>query len=445
MKAKKKVSRKTKAPAAKRVAATDRTRKVRASRKSPGKSATPKPKAAKRARKPARPQTELSVELPPILLKGDEPAGPLVSGPGEKYTLGPTPPAQTFGEKTVALPASYGTKKLFLTARDPHWLYANWDFTHEQQARFNRHSEDNHLILRVHYAPPAARQAVEIHVHPESHHWFVHVERAATKYSAEIGYYGRKHRWVSVAKSGATLTPAETISDDAGLQFATIPVDVPFKRLLTMVEEASTQHQPLARAIEELRIQGHPELPPVTVMPGAADPLQVIPAWTPERERALAQMVTLDDVRRVWVGSLEITELIRRQLNQDVPGAAPGESSQPAPAAGLGVSSPGGGEQPQPQGFWFSVNAELIVYGATERNAAVTIGGRPIQLRPDGSFSYRFALPDGNYHLPVVAVSPDGTDGRAAELRFTRVTEMRGEVGSHPSDPALQPPTPESF
>ena len=32
--------------------------------------------------------------------------------------------------------------------------------------------------------------------------------------------------------------------------------------------------------------------------------------------------------------------------------------------------------------------------GATEPDAAVTIGGRKIQLRKDGTFSFRFALPD---------------------------------------------------
>ena len=64
------------------------------------------------------------------------------------------------------------------------------------------------------------------------------------------------------------------------------------------------------------------------------------------------------------------------------------------------------------KGFWFNVNAELIIYGATEPDAKVTLGGHEIKLRPDGSFSYRFALPDGNYDLPAVAVSADG-DGRA--------------------------------
>jgi hypothetical protein len=117
----------------------------------------------------------------------------------------------------------------------------------------------------------------------------------------------------------------------------------------------------------------------------------------------------------------------------EVASAAP---TSPAEAFG-GISSPVAKPGAREKGFWFNVNAELIVYGATEPDATVSIGGRRIKLRPDGSFSYRFALPDGNYEMPVVAISADRTDGRAAELKFSRGTEYRGEVGAHPQDPSL--------
>ncbi|HEX7653963.1 MAG TPA: hypothetical protein VF607_10680, partial [Verrucomicrobiae bacterium] len=93
---------------------------------------------------------------------------------------------------------------------------------------------------------------------------------------------------------------------------------------------------------------------------------------------------------------------------------------------------------------WFNVNAELIIYGATEPGAKVTLGGHEIKLRSDGTFSYRFALPDGKYDLPAVAVSPGGDDARAADLKFIRETQYLGHVGATPQDPALKPPTPES-
>jgi len=69
-----------------------------------------------------------------------------------------------------------------------------------------------------------------------------------------------------------------------------------------------------------------------------------------------------------------------------------------------------------PQGkkdFWLVVNTELIVYGATEPDAKVTVKGHPIKLNPDGTFSLRFALPDGKQVIPVEAWSADGTDSRS--------------------------------
>lgn len=92
------------------------------------------------------------------------------------------------------------------------------------------------------------------------------------------------------------------------------------------------------------------------------------------------------------------------------------------------------------RGFWFNVNAELIVYGATEPDAHVTIDGEPVALRPDGSFTLRFALPDGAYALSALAVSAAGDDSRSARLEFLRRTAYRGQVGKHPTDPALKPP-----
>ncbi len=62
--------------------------------------------------------------------------------------------------------------------------------------------------------------------------------------------------------------------------------------------------------------------------------------------------------------------------------------------------------------FWLAVNTELIVYGATEPNALVTVQGQPIKLNKDGTFSLRFALPNGAQVIPVKAESFDKKDQR---------------------------------
>ncbi len=424
----------------------------------------------KRAAKPtaaAEPATEIDAttvvrrtytrkkktEVPPILLEGDAPAAASASGPGEKYSLGATPPAQSFsgGE----LPEAYGTKKLFLTARDPHWLYAHWDLTREQQLELNNASTDGHLILRIYTGKIEGHPAYEIHVHPESRHWFAHVERAGNSYAAELGYYSALGKWTRVAVSSGTVTPPDAVSSENDAEFATIPFEFPFEKLMQIIEDAVRDNIPLAQAIEELRRAGHPDLPRLaasfSARPGTAaaatGPARV---WTPEQERALAKIISIDETRRVWMGSLEITELIRRRLSHDVP-----PHGVTSPTSAFGISSPGlassptspfgGASASSAKGFWFNVNAELIIYGATEPGAKVTLGGHEIKLRADGTFSFRFALPDGKYDLPAVAVSESGDDARAADLKFSRSTDYLGDVGATPQDPALEPPLPDNI
>jgi hypothetical protein len=363
------------------------------------------------------------IEVPSLLLEGDQPAPPPASGPGRKFALGPVPPSQHFETAETELPEAYGTKKLFLTARDPHWLYAHWDLTREQQLKLNACSSAGHLILRIYAGKIEGHPICDVHVHPESRHWFAHVERAGNAYAAELGYYSPVGRWTRIAVSSATVTPADTVSAEGGIEFATIPFEFPFARLIEIIKSAVRENLPLAQAVEELRRHGHPELPRAKGAP--------ISNWTPQQEQALAKVVNIDEVRRVWMGSLEITELIRRRLAHEI--SSLGISSLSSLSSPFGAAG-------QPKGFWFNVNAELIIYGATEPGARVTLGGHEIKLRADGSFSYRFALPDGKYDLPAVAVSADGDDARAAELKFSRETEYLGDVGVHPQDPALKPP-----
>ncbi|HLX71992.1 MAG TPA: DUF4912 domain-containing protein [Verrucomicrobiae bacterium] len=415
---------------------------------------------ATEAKQAIRAARKAPAKIPTILFEGDKPEAAPVSGPGQRYALGPGAPVEklkTEGE----LPESYETGEMLLTARDPHWLYAHWDLSDDQQRRYNAFSRDGHLIVRVHVEPRGKKPVAEVHVHPESRHWFVHVERANTRYVAELGYYSAADRWKVISTSCATLTPPDAVSADTSAEFTAIPFEVPMEKLLSLVKEAVHENAPLAAALQELRADGHPGLPQIEASSrgynGGANPLwsggtpHVAQArwtpgeWTPAQERALAEVVSMDHVRRVWMGSLEITELIRRQLAQEAPFAAavelgelaPGAPTSPTEAIG-GISSPSARQLERQKGFWFQVNAELIVYGATERDATVSIGGRKIKLRADGSFSYRFALPDGNYEMPIVAVSADQTDGRAAGMKFSRGTEYHGHVEAHPQDPALK-------
>ena len=428
---------------------------VKAASKAPVETPTVAPKRSASRRAPA---------VPPILLEGDAPTVSRPSGPGQRYDLGAAQ-GQRAAMEASELPEAYGTERLLLMARDPHWLYAHWDMTAEQLRTHNASSRDGHLVVRVYRDRASEEPVLEQHVHPESRNWFLHVGRGATKYIAQLGFYGRTGGWQIITTSGATVTPPDILSEDTSVRFETIPVEVPFTKLLEVVKEAVSEHLPLVEAIQELREAGHVELPvslPAPTEPASIDspmpapspaisaPAFSIPApqwipreWTPQQERALAQVISIDEVRRVWMGSLEITELIRRKIEHELASQAAAElgggPGAEQPGGVSSISSPFGGEQRR-KGFWFNVNAELIIYGATEADATVTIGGRKIQLRRDGSFSFRFALPDGSYDLPVNATSADGDDSREARLHFRRATQVRGDVQPHPQDAALKTP-----
>jgi len=94
------------------------------------------------------------------------------------------------------------------------------------------------------------------------------------------------------------------------------------------------------------------------------------------------------------------------------------------PMHGLSLQSLGTGALPSlGRDFHFEINAELIVYGATEPNAKVTLQGEPVQLRPDGTFTVRFSLPDSRQIIPAVAASPDGVEERTIVLAVERNTK----------------------
>lgn len=79
---------------------------------------------------------------------------------------------------------------------------------------------------------------------------------------------------------------------------------------------------------------------------------------------------------------------------------------------------------PKAKKFWLTVDCELIVYGATEPDAKVTVQARPIRLRQDGTFTLRFVLPDGKQVMPIKAVSSDRKEKRTITPIITRDTKF---------------------
>ncbi len=132
-------------------------------------------------------------------------------------------------------------------------------------------------------------------------------------------------------------------------------------------------------------------------------------------EEEFKRIYALSGGFRIGAGSVELREMMEKQLEMQLASEAVGSFFSMA-------------VQQKERGFWFVMDTELIVYGATQPGATVTIQGKPVALRPDGTFSVRFALPDGEQVIPVTALSPDRIEERTITPSITRTTSTQEAV-----------------
>lgn len=67
-------------------------------------------------------------------------------------------------------------------------------------------------------------------------------------------------------------------------------------------------------------------------------------------------------------------------------------------------------ERKKERKFFLQVATELILYGRTEPGATVSVCGRKIKISDDGTFSLRYALPEGDFRFDVISTSQDELD-----------------------------------
>jgi len=401
---------------ARRVADAVKRRAIRKREKAEAELAAKKSSTAKLPRRAPSPFAVAAKEEPAVAPPSDDYAA-------HKFDVTPKlpPPKQVFVEEHLGeLPEAYGTGRLFLTARDPHWLFAYWDLSWQQMADYRGQSSDGRLLLRV-FEKNHATPIQELTLGHDTRNWYVPVNKAATTYSTELGFWRHDGHFHVISRSREATTPPDQISADTTARFVTIPIDFTFRELLNLIRGHMKHGEALADALHRLQLAGF------------KFPFRVgidLGPWSSEQASELERILGGDILRRIRMGSFEISEWLRRRLQEEL---SSGMFSAFSPA--------GASWQAQPErGFWFAVNAELIIYGATEPKAKVTVDGKPIKLRSDGTFSFHYAFPDGEYRLPVVAVSPAGDDSRAVELTFERKSKAKGDVGKVKQPAQLKSP-----
>jgi hypothetical protein len=248
------------------------------------------------------------------------------------------------------LPYGYGQDKIVLQVRDAWWLHSYWEVTHATYQRLqDRLGEAFHGAKRV------------LRVYDISHIIF-NGTNAHRFFDIEVGH--DVNNWYIDAAG-----PGRSWCVDYGLR-------LPNGEFITIVR-SNTVHTP---------IEG--------------------PSWITDEE----WMVPDDLFARLYGMGFGLgrsspvgkawQERVRRALFSGVL-ASPGMTSLSSPV-----------KKAAEKKFWLIVNTELIVYGATEPDAKVTVQGRPIDLRSDGTFTLRYALPDGKQVIPVKANSCDSVEER---------------------------------
>ncbi len=377
-----------------------------------------------------------------------------------KPTRARKPAARTRAKKSAGadidnlgdLPRSYGDENIFVIAQEPHWLFCYWDYTLTEGI-------EGAVFLR-HGRIGAERPEAEVPVPAETNSWYLSVRDADADYYVELGHYNGGH-WKTLTRSGTVLTPRDTLAGFGEPVFANMPFHATFQQLVEKLRGEMHEGESLAEALS--RLQGRGDFPIGRLSP--------------------AQRIALDRLLDTELGSLTSGELARYLGS---PGAslfsggfaptswgtaaaswaqAPGGFSSGFLAAlGLAGASWSGASFEQalgswssaalaswgaqssflsswsrPRGFFMHLNAEVIFYGGTHPDAKVTVDGKEIMIRPDGTFRYHFVLPDGEFEIPIVATSPDGVETRRAVLRFERATTREGEVGATAQPPLGEP------
>lgn len=277
----------------------------------------------------------------------------------------PPPPAET---RLVFLP------------RDPQWAYVFWDISDESR-KAAAAAGARQLCLRVSDVTGLQTGASHPHtlqevvVDSNATEWYLPVPLSDRDYRVELGYRKTDGGWFSLAFSAVARVPALHPSEQILDQFVPFSLDAAPTTLPAPVESGdSSLHE---RLYQNATVR-----------------------W-----------------RRLGRGSEAFHEI----ENNNASNHGLNDSGIGRWASGLNESGTGG-VAPRQRSFWLVADAELIVYGATDPAATLSIGDEIVPLSVDGTFKLQVPFRDGQQLYPIKAVAADGEQTRNITLEFERTT-----------------------
>ena len=268
------------------------------------------------------------------------------------------------------------TNLVFLP-RDPDWAYVFWQISEVDREKAKALGA-NKLCLRL-YDVTGAKDGEfnqgtlrEIAVDSYSTEWYLPIPVPDRDYKVELGYrYGFK--WMSLAFSSEGHVPNSQPSEQILDKFVPFNLESPSETNLAIITSDQSEINGL-------------------------------------HERLYQAATTYS--KRSRVGSEEFMEnSITPNPYQNDSGA--GIWSSGLNDSGVGISN---------RSFWLVADAELIVYGATDPSATLTIGDEKVPLASDGTFRLQVPFRDGSQNYEIKATDSTGEQHRSITMRFDRNT-----------------------
>ena len=266
-----------------------------------------------------------------------------------------------------SLPENYGETQAALLPRDPHWMFIYWEITDNSKANICR-EYGNDVFSK-------ARHVIRVYD-------------------------------LTGVKEGESYT-----------KYFDVPIIIDSRNWYINVNDGGKTYMcEVGLVLPDGRFIGIVKTNPVALPPGKVSEV------TDEKWMSVSndfeKLLQLSGIEYIGKGSGEVAKSLAQRWEM--------LRSVFSRSASWGVSSLSSHVLSKPEkekNFWLVADCELILYGATQPDASVTVCERQVKLNQDGTFTMRFALPDGVVDLPIKAVAADGEQKRGIEIKVTRNTK----------------------
>lgn len=307
------------------------------------------------------------------------------------------------------LPSGYDMDRLVAIPKDPEWTHLYWEISEQTRRNLSESSSDGFRLrgfdtTGILFDGGNAPVALDLEIAPYARSWYVRLPYQGRVYTFEYGVVSHDGSWQPIARSRPVgFEPGMLPFRPDSEEWVSIASEELFRLSAGLGEGEGINdliQKVRARADNSAAMGGAAWL---TSWGSGMGRLELAPSsFAPSSHELLGGLGAIGFAPSSYSGSV----MGSSSTWTGVPGARPQ------------------GPQGRSKDFWLWVETELILYGATEPDAQVTLMGRPIALNPDGTFRVHFPFPHGTeLHMDVRAVDRDGDQVREAKPAARRWTE----------------------